>query len=538
VVFSNGPPDIPLSFAASSPAVGQVLLSWGAVANSTRFEVSVNFGNSGGPVLQTLPANSSITLVTGLSPGTSYHWFVRACNDAGCSAWTGPIGQTPDGSAAPIELDATINASTSAITFSDTTHNNILTGGSNTSRWDGELDAYRSSYPSISGHLYSEDRNPTTLDGYSGASVEVKNAGAGDYWIKIRNVTNGRTGIICINSPDGDNAWAIVGCTGAGSLSLGAFTNPVGGWTVSSAGKVSSMPLPASLVNADLLFSGLFNKLPDTVDDWTVGSKMCLGASGGFAGIGSDFRAFFFRPLDLFSDFGLGTTNCTSAGTYSFVLADPITRRTVHSYAIDWDGSPRSGPSYTYTNGLGFGPDTAGHAWNIWSANGSNVWDWHQDYVDGYLHYRFKVLDYASFYCSGSCRFHNIWNKDPTSGFELADVVAHDTGVFPESNQNNHVYQVDIQWIASGYHGSVFDITDGVNYSDQDYAHGVTATTYDSWTWGTSLWSSGVSYRDEESTDHMSQWLADVYGEGATEITGGGGDVRTDALPVMKPTLQ
>jgi hypothetical protein len=189
--------------------------------------------------------------------------------------------------------------------------------------------------------------------------------------------------------------------------------------------------------------------------------------------------------------------------------------------------------TYTYTNGLGFGTDISSNVWNIWSANGSNIWDWHQDYVGGYLHYTFKILDYSGFYCSGSCRYHNVWLKDPTTGFETWDVLGHDTGVFPENNQNNHKYQVDIQWNSTGYHASVYDITASTQYSDQDYTYSVDSNTYDSWTWGYSFWSGGTAYNDEDASTHASQWTGTIYQDGATGTSGGGGDVRTDALPVM-----
>ena len=186
--------------------------------------------------------------------------------------------------------------------------------------------------------------------------------------------------------------------------------------------------------------------------------------------------------------------------------------------------------TYTYTNGLGFGPDINGNVWNIWSANGSNVWDWQQNYVGGYLHYAFKVYDYAGFYCSASCRSHNVWDTNPALGFEVGNVLGNDISVFPESNQNNHIYQVDIQWNGGGYHESIFDLTGASAYS-ADYAYAVNAQTYDSWTW--SAWWYGGAYTDENASAHASQWTNAPYGYEVTGTTGGGGDIRTDALPVV-----
>jgi hypothetical protein len=136
------------------------------------------------------------------------------------------------------------------------------------------------------------------------------------------------------------------------------------------------------------------------------------------------------------------------------------------------------------------------------------------------------------FYCSGSCRYHNIWSKDPTTGFELSDVIAHDS-VFPENLENDHQYNVDVQWSASGYRVSISDLTANVPYSDIFYPVAVTPQTYDSWTWGYSVWGFGLYYNDETPAQHAAQWTAGVYGQGPTGVSGGGGDIRTDALNVM-----
>jgi sugar lactone lactonase YvrE len=218
----------------------------------------------------------------------------------------------------------------------------------------------------------------------------------------------------------------------------------------------------------------------------------------------------------------LSWTGCDQASSITCSVTLTATRTVTANYA------------YKYTNGLGFGTDIAGNVWNIWSANGSNIWDWHQDYVGGYLHYAFKIYDYAGFYCSGSCRSHNVWDKNPTLGFQTGDVLGNDGGIFPESNENNHEYQVDIQWNGGGYHASVYDITAGSAYSTNDYAYPVNFNTYDSWTWGYSLWT-GHAYSDEDATTHSSQWTSAIYEDGITGTIGGGGDVRTDALPVVLP---
>jgi pimeloyl-ACP methyl ester carboxylesterase len=196
--------------------------------------------------------------------------------------------------------------------------------------------------------------------------------------------------------------------------------------------------------------------------------------------------------------------------------------------------------TYSYTNGLGFGKDIKGNLWNIWSSNGSNVWEWNSNYINGYLHYSFKVLNYSGFYCSGSCRFHNIWSKNPNLGFEISDVLVHEGAGFPESNQNDHIYQVDIQWNSKGYHVSVYDITANTQVSDNDYNYPVNKSTYDSWTYGYALWDINTgAYTDENASEHALKWQDSVaYSKqtGALE-RGGGNDIRTDALPVIENPL-
>ena len=57
-------------------------------------------------------------MFTGLNLGTSYHWYVRACSAAGCSAWTGPIAKPPDGSDTPTATgDTPATTSGTSVTF-------------------------------------------------------------------------------------------------------------------------------------------------------------------------------------------------------------------------------------------------------------------------------------------------------------------------------------------------------------------------------------------------------------------------------------
>src|SRR6185436_9374484 len=89
-------PTPPTTLVASSPLVGRVDLTWtDTSANETRFEVAQDDTLA---VRQSPGANVTGATFTGLNAATSYHWYVRACNALGCSAWLGPVAQMPDGS--------------------------------------------------------------------------------------------------------------------------------------------------------------------------------------------------------------------------------------------------------------------------------------------------------------------------------------------------------------------------------------------------------------------------------------------------------
>ncbi len=90
-------PATPGNLAALSPVRGTVVLKWtDNSSNETHFEVTRFDGN----VLTTMPpiaANATTVTYSGLAPGVSYHWDLRACNGAMCSPFHGVVGKTPDG---------------------------------------------------------------------------------------------------------------------------------------------------------------------------------------------------------------------------------------------------------------------------------------------------------------------------------------------------------------------------------------------------------------------------------------------------------
>ncbi len=95
---SSVPPTAPAGLTAASPAAGQINLGWSDTsANESRFDVAYDDALV---VRQSQAVNATTATFTGLSATTAYHWYVRACNAAGCSSWIGPVAQMASGPAA------------------------------------------------------------------------------------------------------------------------------------------------------------------------------------------------------------------------------------------------------------------------------------------------------------------------------------------------------------------------------------------------------------------------------------------------------
>ncbi len=187
--------------------------------------------------------------------------------------------------------------------------------------------------------------------------------------------------------------------------------------------------------------------------------------------------------------------------------------------------------TYSYT-AYDFGLDASSNNWQVWYANGSNVYNWAQNYVGGYLHYTFTIQDYGGgFYCSASCRGLFVYDKNPTTGFETSDIITNEGIGAPQNNMNNHTYAVDIQFNATGYHESVYDNNTATEYSDADVAITVTPSTYITFAWnGTSGLGGGGGLGTESPSDHAASFMSTGYAFPSGQ--GGGGDIYTTALPI------
>ena len=106
-------------------------------------------------------------------------------------------------------------------------------------------------------------------------------------------------------------------------------------------------------------------------------------------------------------------------------------------------------PKYSF--GVGNGD---GHDWQVWTFNGSNVYDWRDVYVDHYLNQQFKVQHYGSgVYYTSSPLIKGIFTHNPLLGFESSDILRTDTIDRDNNPQNGRdgIYDVNIQWDSAGY---------------------------------------------------------------------------------------
>ncbi|MFA6271349.1 MAG: hypothetical protein WC657_09185, partial [Candidatus Paceibacterota bacterium] len=121
--------------------------------------------------------------------------------------------------------------------------------------------------------------------------------------------------------------------------------------------------------------------------------------------------------------------------------------------------------TYKYVPKYKFGKNNGDtRDWQIWSFNGSNVYDRSDTYVDNYLREQFKIQSYTGGYWCSQCLQRGIFNHDPQKGFELADRIISDLEHNPQNNGNGITYDVVLQWDSTGYtytisHGLTVDST-------------------------------------------------------------------------------
>ena len=124
-------------------------------------------------------------------------------------------------------------------------------------------------------------------------------------------------------------------------------------------------------------------------------------------------------------------------------------------------------PKYTFGTGNGDGND-----WQAWGFNGSSVFDWSDTYLNNYLKEQFKIKANSGTWCS-LCLQRGIFNHDPQKGFETYDFTMSSLENNPQNNGNDTIYDVALQWDASGYtytisHSGVTDATGHTNVTNMN----------------------------------------------------------------------
>jgi len=121
--------------------------------------------------------------------------------------------------------------------------------------------------------------------------------------------------------------------------------------------------------------------------------------------------------------------------------------------------------SYTYLPKYTFGLNNGDEKdWQVWSFNGSNVYDWSDTYLDNYLREQFKIQTYPGGYWCSQCLQRGIFNHDPQKGFETSDISLSSLEGNPQNSMTGQIFNVTIQWDSTGYsytisHDSVVDST-------------------------------------------------------------------------------
>ena len=119
--------------------------------------------------------------------------------------------------------------------------------------------------------------------------------------------------------------------------------------------------------------------------------------------------------------------------------------------------------TYKYIPKYSFGENNGdNHDWQVWSFNGSNVYDWSDTYVHNYLREQFKIQANAGTAWCSQCLQRGIFKHDPQKGFESSDVAVSALENNPQNYMNGITYDVAIQWDSSGYtytvsHDSIID---------------------------------------------------------------------------------
>ncbi|MCF7833683.1 MAG: DUF5011 domain-containing protein [Candidatus Pacebacteria bacterium] len=133
-----------------------------------------------------------------------------------------------------------------------------------------------------------------------------------------------------------------------------------------------------------------------------------------------------------------------------------------------------------YIEKYSFGIDEFGRNWQVWSFNGSNVYDWVNTYINNYLKQEFTIQTFPNLWCS-QCLQMGIFKKgDPRKGFQYADLSALHLEGNPQNKMDGKLYRVVIQWDLGGYNYYVTN-QDGYSNSGRYEVVGMNDNTWVGW---------------------------------------------------------
>jgi len=111
VTVAAPPPNMPTTLSVT-PGNNALTISWPAVSGATYYSLQRSPTGSGFPVASIA---STSYVDSGLPPSTTYSYNLRACNSAGCSAWSSPVSGTTK-ALSPPQAPASLAAAQSGAT--------------------------------------------------------------------------------------------------------------------------------------------------------------------------------------------------------------------------------------------------------------------------------------------------------------------------------------------------------------------------------------------------------------------------------------
>ena len=216
-----------LKAAAAPGGVGTVTLSWTAPANAALADVAkYQYRSSSGGSWMDIAGSASLTMyaVTGLQPGTSYEFSLRAVNSAGAAgpaSASAPVSTTPTTPSAPRGLSAEPGEGSATLRWADPSNATITRYEY---RWKRDGGAY-STWTALPG------------SGASTTTASLSGLQPGMYVFQLRAVNAGGNGAASAETPTAQvrlgapGAPTNVDATVGGSAALLRWTAPAGAVT-------------------------------------------------------------------------------------------------------------------------------------------------------------------------------------------------------------------------------------------------------------------------------------------------------------------